>query len=156
MKDKTDELMQQYTNSYDAPSAGGEGGNAVKKKLMNEYGYSEDDLKGQKQEVLTSMLANEEVYSGDDIEKQVEDLQKAAEGLQQASKDLGLSENTLLQAASGDVSELADAVSTTLPSKIKDLEKGVQNALNDENLKPELDQIFKNYDPVEVVNNIVS
>lgn len=102
------------------------------------------------------MLANEEVYSGDDINKQVEDLQKAAEGLQQASKELGLSENTLLQAASGDVSELADAVGTTLPSKIKDLEKGVKDALGEDNITPEIEDIFNNYDPTQVINNIIS
>ena len=83
-------------------------------------------------------------------------MQKAAEGLQEASKTLGLSENTLLQAASGDVSELADAVSTTLPSKIKDLEKGVKDALGEDNITPEIEDIFNNYDPAQVINNIVS
>ena len=107
-------------------------------------------------ENMLSELANEEVYSGDDINKQVEDLQKAAEGLQQASKELGLSENTLLQAASGDVSELADAVGTTLPSKIKDLEKGVKDALGEDNITPEIEDIFNNYDPAQVINNIIS
>ena len=57
-----------------------------------------------------------------------------------------MSENTLLQAASGDVSELADAVSTTLPSKIKDLEKGVKDALGEDNIIPEIEDIFNNYE----------
>ena len=107
-------------------------------------------------ENMLSELVNEEVYSGDGINQQVEDLQKAAEGLQQASKDLGLSKNTLLQAASGDVSELANTVGTTLPSKIKELEKGVKDALKGENIAPELDNIFNNYDPTQVINNIIS
>lgn len=107
-------------------------------------------------ENMLSELANKEVYSGDDIDKQVEDLQKAAEGLQQASKELGLSENTLLQAASGDVSELADAVGTTLPNEIQRFEEEVRTALKGENITSELDQIFKNYDATQVVNNILS
>ena len=157
VRDKTDELMQQYAGSLQPSTAGGDNGKTVKNKLIEEYGYSEEDLKGQKSDVLASMLANEEVYSDTDgIEKQVEELQKAAESLQQASKDLGLSENTLLQAASGDVSELANAVSTTLPNEIQRLKEGVYAVLKDENITPELDNIFKNYDVTQVVNNILS
>lgn len=128
----------------------------IQDELVNTYGYTTEDLENLDKDTLSNMLANEEVYSGDDINKQVEDLQKAAEGLQEASKTLGLSENTLLQAASGDVSELADAVGTTLPSKIKDLEKGVKDALGEDNITPEIEDIFNNYDSAQVINNIIS
>lgn len=122
--------------------------------FQGEYGDNIDTSQLTRENML-SELANKEVYSEDDIEKQVEELKQVAEGLQQASKDLGLSENALLQAASGDVSELENAVGTTLPSKIKDLEKGVKNALKDE-LTPEIEDIFNNYDPAQVINNIIS
>lgn len=123
-------------------------------RFKEEYGDNIDTSQLTRENML-SELANKEVYSGDNINKQIEKLQKAAEGLQQASKDLGLSENTLLQAASGDVSELADTVGTTLPSKIKDLEKGVKDALKDE-ITPEIEDIFNNYDPTQVINNIMT
>lgn len=123
-------------------------------RFKEEYGDNIDTSQLTRENML-SELANKEVYSGDNINKQIEELQKAAEGLQQASKDLGLSENTLLQAASGDVSELADTVGTTLPSKIKDLEKGVKDALKDE-ITPEIEDIFNNYDPTQVINNIMT
>ena len=122
--------------------------------FQEEYGDNIDTSQLTRENML-SELANKEVYSEDDIEKQVEELKQVTEGLQQASKELGLAENTLLQAASGDVSELENAVGTTLPSKIKDLEKGVKNALKDE-LTPEIEDIFNNYDPTQVINNIMT
>lgn len=122
--------------------------------FQEEYGDNIDTSQLTRENML-SELANKEVYSEDDIEKQVEELKQVTEGLQQASKELGLSENTLLQAASGDVSELENAVGTTLPSKIKDLEKGAKNALKDE-LTPEIEDIFNNYDPTQVINNIMT
>ena len=122
--------------------------------FQEEYGDNIDTSQLTRENML-SELANKEVYSEDDIEKQVEELKQVTEGLQQASKDLGLSENALLQAASGDVSELENAVGTTLPSKIKDLEKGVKDALKDE-LTPEIEDIFNNYDPTQVINNIMT
>lgn len=128
----------------------------IQDELVNTYGYATEDLENLDKDTLSNMLANEEVYSGNNINKQVEDLQKAAEGLQEASKKLDLSENTLLQAASGDVSELADAVGTTLPSKIKDLEKGVKDALGEDNITPKIEDIFNKYDPTQVINNIIS